>query len=64
MSRVAFKTADVTRLIKGALNAGLSLDQFRVVHTPDGLALLPAHADAPHDEAEDMDRRMRDAFGA
>ncbi len=64
MTRVAFRQADVTRLIKGAIAAGLSPADFKVVHKDGELALLPASPSDVRSEADDLERRMKDAFGA
>lgn len=64
MSRVAFKQADVTRMIKGAIAAGLSPASFKIVHRDGELSLLPAGATDVPSEEDDLERRMRDAFGA
>lgn len=62
--RVAFKQAEVTRLIKGAVAAGLSPADFKIVHRDGELSLLPANAADRPSEEDDLERRMRDAFGA
>lgn len=64
MPKVAFKQSEVTRLIKGALKAGLSPADFKVVHKDGVLSLLPADASEAPSEADDLERRMREAFGA
>lgn len=63
MARVAFKQAEVTRMIKGAIAAGLPPGSFKVVHKDGELSLLPTDAADPLDEAADLERRMKDAFG-
>lgn len=68
MARVAFKQADVTRAFRGAIQAlrreGLSPADYRIIHKDGETTLLPANASQPLDEAEDVERRMKDAFGA
>lgn len=69
MSRVATeRQADVTRAFRGAIQAlrreGLSPRDFRIVHKNGETTLLPANAAEPLDEADDIERRMKDAFGA
>ena len=54
--RAAFRTADVTRLVRGAIRGGLPVGSFKVVVDNGRLALLPASdADAlpSAEEAED-----------
>jgi hypothetical protein len=61
--RAAFRQADVTRLIKGALAAGLEPGTFSVVVRADSISLMPAASVGELDPAADMSRRMKDAFG-
>jgi hypothetical protein len=61
--RAAFLQADVKRLVKGALAAGLPADSFVVKVVGDELQLLPIAANPPSDDAAEMARRMREAFG-
>lgn len=60
--------ADVRRAVQGALEgiiaAGLSPDNFEIIHKNGELHVLPANANAPLDDAADLERRMKDAFGA
>lgn len=63
-SRAAFRQSDVRRLVKGALAAGLPAGSFVVKVVGDELQLLPIAANPASDPAEDMERRMVDAFGA
>lgn len=61
--RAAVRTNDVARMIAGALKGGLPVGSFKVV-VENGLpVILPLAANAPLNEAEDAERRMRDAFG-
>lgn len=62
-ARASFRQADVTRLIKGALSAGLPVGSFKVVVENGTPMLLPLAANAPLNEADEMERRMKDAFG-
>lgn len=56
--RAAFRQADLSRALKEAKKVGF---QLKVV---DGeFHFLPTAANAPLNEAEDAERRMRDAFG-
>jgi hypothetical protein len=61
--RAAFKQSDVTRLVKGALAAGMPVGSFKVVVENGQPALLPIAANEPSDAAADAERRMKDAFG-
>lgn len=62
-ARAAFRQADVTRLAKGALAAGLPAGSFKIVVENGQLSLLPIAANTPSDAAEDAEQRMREAFG-
>ena len=59
MSRAAkFKQADVTRLVKGALRAGLAFDSFKVAVENGALVLSLKDAPTPSEkDAEDGIRR-------
>lgn len=59
----AFRQADVTRLVRGALNAGLPVGSFKVVVENGRAELLPIAANTPSDAASEAERRMREAFG-
>lgn len=68
MSRVAFKQCDVTRMIRGALAAGLSPGEFRIIHRDGDLELLLAADGAPkaaaaNDAEEGLDAEL-EAFRA
>jgi hypothetical protein len=60
--RAAFREADVRRLVKGAISAGLPAGSFVVKVVGDELQLLPIAANAPSDDGAEMARRMREAF--
>lgn len=61
--RATVRQADVARVIGGALKAGLPAGSF-TVEVVDGIVrLLPVAANEPLNVAEDMERRMKDAFG-
>lgn len=62
-ARASFKQADVTRLIKGALSAGMPVGSFKVAVENGQPVLLPLAANESLDEAADLERRMKDAFG-
>lgn len=62
-ARASFRQADVTRLVRGALKAGLPVGSFKVVVENGHPTLLPLAANAPSDAAADAERRMKDAFG-
>lgn len=59
----AFRQSDVTRLVRGAIKGGLPVGSFKVVVENGQPVLLPLAANAPSDDAADMERRMREAFG-
>ncbi len=61
--RAAFSQADVTRVIRGALKAGLPASAFKVEVVGGIVRLLPVAANEPSDPAQDAARRMREAFG-
>lgn len=61
--RAAFKQADVSRAIRGALKAGLPVGSFKVVVENGRVEVLPIAANAPSDDADEMSRRLREAFG-
>lgn len=61
--RAAFSQADVTRLVRGAIKGGLPVGSFKVVVEGGKPVLLPIAANAPSDDASEMERRMREAFG-
>lgn len=68
VSRVAFKQCDVTRMIRGAMAAGLSPGEFEVVHKDGALRLLPiagaaAKAAVANDVQDDLDAEL-EAFRA
>lgn len=66
--RAAIRQADVRRAIRGALEgiraAGFSPDQFEIIHRDGETHLLPASGSKAPTEADDLERRMKDAFGA
>lgn len=61
--RSAFRQADVTRLVRGALKAGLPVGSFKVVVENGTPALLPIASNEPSDSAAEAERLMREAFG-
>ena len=67
-ARATTRQADVCRGIRGAIQAlrreGLSPADFRIVHRDGETQVLPIGADRSSDDAADMERRMKDAFGA
>lgn len=60
--RATFSQADVTRLAKGALKAGLPVGSFKIVVEGTQISLLPIAANGPSDDDADLARRMREAF--
>lgn len=64
MTRAAqFRQADVTRLVRGALKAGLPVGSFKVAVENGSPVLLPIADNEPSDGAAEAERRMREAFG-
>lgn len=61
--RAVVRQADINRVIRGALQAGLPAGSF-TVEVVDGIVrLLPLAANSPLDAAQDAEQRMKDAFG-
>lgn len=61
--RATVRQADVARVVRGALAAGLPVGSFSVEVVDGIVRLLPIAANAPSDDAAEMARRMREAFG-
>jgi hypothetical protein len=61
--RAPFKQSDVTRLIRGAIAAGLPVGSFKIVVEEGRLALLPVAANEPSDPYAESAKRIRKAFG-
>lgn len=61
--RAAVRQADVSRIVRGALKAGLPVGSFSVEVVDGVVRLLPVAANAPFDAADDAEKRMREAFG-
>jgi hypothetical protein len=61
--RAAVRQADVSRVISGALKAGLPAGSFSVEVVQGVVRLLPIAANGPLNDADDIERRMKDAFG-
>lgn len=61
--RAAFRQSDVSRLVRGALKGGLPVGSFKIAVENGQPVLLPIAANAPLDDAADVERRMKDAFG-
>lgn len=56
------RQADVSRVIRAALKAGMPPGSFTVEVVGRTVKLLPIAANAPSDDAAEMQRRMREAF--
>lgn len=61
--RASFRQADVTKLIRGAIAGGMPVGSFKVVAEEGRLTLSPVASREGADDAADMARRMREAFG-
>jgi hypothetical protein len=61
--RATFRQIEVTRLVRGALKGGLPAGSFKVVLEDGKPVLLPIAANSAVDDAEDAERRMKEAFG-
>lgn len=62
-ARARVKQADVSRVVRGALKAGMPPGSFSVEVVDGIVRLLPIAANAPSDPAADAARMMREAFG-
>jgi hypothetical protein len=62
-ARARIPQAEWTRVIRGALKAGLPVGSFKVVEENGHLAVLPIAANEPSDPFADCAARMREAFG-
>lgn len=61
--RAAVRQADVARVVRGALSAGMPAGSFTIEVKDGAVRILPIAANAPSDDAAEMARRMREAFG-
>ena len=61
--RAAVRQADVSRIVRGALKAGLPVGSFSVEVVDGVVRLLPVAANAPLNAADDAEKRMKEAFG-
>lgn len=61
--RAVIRQADVARVVRGALAGGLPAGSFAVEVVDGAVRLLPIAANAPSDDADELSRRMREAFG-
>lgn len=62
-ARAAFRQADVTRLVRGAIKGGMAAGSFKVTLEDGRPVLLPIEGGAALSEAERVERAMKDAFG-
>jgi hypothetical protein len=62
-ARAQVRQADVARIVRGALKAGLPPGSFSVEVVDGIVRLLPVAANAPSDAASEAERRMKEAFG-
>lgn len=60
-ARASFRQADLTRAVKAVERAGAA-GRFKIVVDNGVIALLPVDG-APASDAEEIERRMREAFG-
>ena len=61
--RAQVRQSDVARVVRGAIKGGWAQGTFSVEVVDGIVRLLPIAANAPSDDAADMERRMREAFG-
>lgn len=61
--RAPFSQSEVTCLVRGAIRGGWPVGSFKVVVENGHPALLPIAANSSSDDAAEMARRMREAFG-
>lgn len=59
--RAAVRQSAITRAVRAFEAAGYARGSFRVTIEPSG-AIVLTPIDGDHDEAADMERRMREAF--
>lgn len=67
MTKAAFRQSDVTRFYTGAIKAlraaNIPVENFKLTMIDGQPVLLPSAPGAVLSEADDMERRMQEAFG-
>lgn len=66
-ARAAITASEIKRrfraVVEGARAMGWADGSYTVEIVDNGVRVLPIAANAPSDDAQDMERRMREAFG-
>lgn len=61
-SRAGFRTDDVRKAVEGAIKGGFEIGRVDIV---DGrISLIAVDGAASRNDADDLERRMREAFGS
>jgi hypothetical protein len=62
-ARLAFRQADLSRALKGARKGGVEVGRIEVDPRTGAITLFPAGQVREDREADDVERRMEEAFG-